>query len=87
MHGTILSGTLAASGYGYVLQTSAHRGGRYEVVVTDKETPLLSRSFEPTKIGYIEGRKWLNTLQDMGPFEIAKLAQASPPESESAAFG
>jgi hypothetical protein len=74
---TILSGTLASSGYNYVLQMSELQGGKYEVVVLDKGKLMFSRSFEPTKIGYIEGRKWLNSLQDMGPFEIAKLSQAS----------
>jgi len=87
MSNTILSGTLASSGYTYVLQTSAVAGGQYEVVVIDREKPLLCRYFEPTKIGYIEGRKWLNALQDMGPFEIAKLAQTSASGRESAASG
>ena len=84
----ILSGTLASSGYTYVLQTSTVQGGKYEVAVIDKGKPLFCRYFEPTKIGYVEGRKWLNALQDMGPFEIAKLAQSSLHGSgESIAFG
>ena len=83
---TILSGTLASSGYSYVLQMSALQGGKYEVVVGDKGKPMFCRQFEPTKSGYVEGRKWLNTLQDMGPFEIARLAQAAL-EPETAAFG
>jgi hypothetical protein len=85
-HSTILSGTLASSGYTYYLQVSALAGGKYEVVVIDKGEPMFCRYFEPTKIGYIEGRKWLNALQDMNPFEIAKLAQGSTPGSQ-AAFG
>ena len=84
---TILAGTLASSGYPYVFQTVDAQGGRYEVIVSDKGKPLFTRSFEPTKIGYIEARKWLNSLQDEGPFEIAKLAQNSLHGSQSAAFG
>jgi hypothetical protein len=84
---TILSGTLASSGYTYALQTTELQGGKYEVVVLDKGKPLFCRYFEPNKLGYVEGRKWLNTLQDMGPFEIAKLAQTSLHGSQSAAWG
>jgi hypothetical protein len=84
---TILSGTLASSGYRYVLRMSALQGGKYEVVVGDIGKPMFCRDFEPTKNGYVEGRKWLNTLQDMGPFEIARLAQTSLHGSESTAFG
>jgi hypothetical protein len=84
---TILSGTLASSGYSYVLQMSALQGGKYEVVVGDKGKPMFCRQFEPTKSGYVEGRKWLHMLQDMGPFEIARLAEPSPHESQAAAFG
>jgi hypothetical protein len=84
---TILSGTLASSGYSYVLQMSALQGGKYEVVVGDKGKPMFCRQFEPTKSGYVEGRKWLHSLQDMGPFEIDRLAQTSLQESESVAFG
>jgi hypothetical protein len=87
MSNTILSGTLASSGYTYVLQTSVLAGGKYEVVVMDKEKPMFCRYFEPTKIGYIEGRKWVHALQDMGPFEIAKLAQTSLHGQESATSG
>jgi hypothetical protein len=86
MH-TISSGTLASSGYTYVFQTSELQGGKYEVAVIDKEKPMFCRHFEPTEIGYIEGRKWLNALQDMGPFEIAKLAQTALHPSQSPAFG
>jgi hypothetical protein len=84
---TILTGTLASSGYSYVFQTSDLQGGKYEIVVSDKGNRMFCRYFEPTKIGYVEGRKWLNTLQDMGPFEIAKLAQTSLHGSPLEAFG
>jgi hypothetical protein len=83
---TILSGTLACSGYSYVFQTLDLQGGKYEVVVLDKGKPMFCRYFEPTKVGYVEGRKWLNALQDMGPFEIANLAQTAL-QPQSAAFG
>jgi hypothetical protein len=84
---TILSGTLASSGYSYVFQTIDLQGGKYEVVVIDKGKPMFCRFFEPTKVGFVEGRKWLHALQDMGPFEIANLAQSALQPSESAAFG
>ena len=84
---TILAGTLASSGYSYVLRTTEVQGGKYELVVSDRDKPMFCRHFEATKIGYIEARKWLNTLQDEGPFEIAKIAQSSAYGSHSAAFG
>ena len=84
---TILSGTLASSGYTYVLRTTTLQGGKYELVVGDQDKPMFCRYFEATKIGYIEARKWLNALQDEGPFEIAKLAQTSLQGSQSAVFG
>jgi hypothetical protein len=84
---TILAGTLAASGYNYVLRTTELQGGKYELVIGPVEKPMFCRYFESTKIGYIEARKWLNALQDEGPFEIAKLAQTSIHPSQSAAFG
>ena len=84
---TILSGTLASSGYSYIFQMSALQGGKYEVVVGNKGKPMFCRQFEPTKSGYVEGRKWLHSLQDMGPFEIDRLAQTPLQETPSAAFG
>ncbi len=84
---TILAGTLASSGYSYLFQTSELQGGKYEVVVIDKGKPMFCRYFDPTKIGYVEGRKWLNALQDMGPFEIIKLAQTALDASPLEAFG
>jgi hypothetical protein len=74
MSGIIASGTLAASGHQYVLQTSNVDGGKYEVVILDKESPLFRKLFDPTTAGFIQSRKWLDTLHELVPPEISKLA-------------
>jgi hypothetical protein len=78
MSGIIASGTLAASGHRYILQASTFGGGKYEVVVFDKQAELLSKFFEPTTDGYVQCRKWLDSLQELVPPEIRKLAAERP---------
>ena len=69
---TILSGTLASSGYSYVLQMSALQGGKYEVVVGDKGNKLSGLEVELLQP---VDRKF--KMETRGPFRKQKPALKS----------